>query len=95
MPITRRIIGAPFTAVVFRANDPEFFEDDKKGKGMHLADMPFPGTSERFEKFKEQTERLKKRLMGSTLHDIEWVQITFVLPSHLEENLVPPGLDKK
>jgi hypothetical protein len=95
MPITRRFIGGPFSAIVFRSSDPEFYEDDEKNKGMHLADMLFVIDSEEvFKELWDSTHNLKKRFMGNEISNMNWAQITFALPSDLEKELVPETWDK-
>lgn len=94
MPVTRKFVRAPFSAIAFRPSDPEDFKDDSKNKGMHIADMPIDMDEEEFKKNWTKTEQLKKNLMGDQIYDIPWVQVTFALPSQLENDLVPPKQDK-
>jgi hypothetical protein len=95
MPITRRFVGAPFSTIVFRSSDPEFYNDDERNKGMHLADIPFPSESdEDFKKTWDNTHDLKKRFLGNELSLLPWAEITFALPVQVEGDLVPPEEDR-
>jgi hypothetical protein len=86
MPFTRRLVGAPFTALVFRPSAPADFApatDAVSGlPAAHLAHMNDGfGTDETLrKKIKQMTIDAKQELLGSDLWATARAQITFTFP---------------
>lgn len=85
MPFTRRFVGAPFSALVFRTITPPP-SDDLPGV-VHLAYMPTLGAPE---SYGEKTSKLKRELVGDAFPDAAKAKVTFSLPMAVRALLVPP-----
>ena len=85
MPFTRRFVGAPFSALVFRTITPP--PDDKLPGVVHLAYMPTLGAPE---SYWAKTSKLKSELVGDAFPDAAKAKVTFSLPLAARALLVPP-----
>lgn len=85
MPFTRRFVGAPFSALVFRTITPP--PDEKLPGVVHLAYMPTLGAPE---SYWAKTSKLKSELVGDAFPDAAKAKVTFSLPMAVRALLVPP-----
>jgi hypothetical protein len=95
MPFTRRFVGAPFSALVFRPSPPATFApttDSFSGKpAAHLAHMNdgLDGNVELHNKIKQMTIDKKRLLLASDLWSTARAQVTFSLPLWCREIIAP------
>lgn len=93
MPFTRRFVGAPFIALVFRPSAPTEFAPtpkDETGKdASHLAHMDdlLGADQDKRDKFTSATRRAKAALLGSELRSTARAKVTFSLPLWCREHL--------
>jgi len=92
MPFTRRLIGAPFVALVIRAGPPTDYAPSKEENGRltaHLAHMDDRiGTNqEKRELTRDKTRRAKGALLGAEPRSRARARVTFALPEETRIDL--------
>lgn len=94
MPFTRRFVGAPFTALVFRPSSPTAFIEEQidpisELPAAHLAHMnDGHGKDEELrDKIRQMTSDRKRELLGSDLWSTARAKVTFALPLWCREIL--------
>jgi hypothetical protein len=84
MPFTRRIVGAPFTALAIRPSCPP---NEAAADGMHLCHMMELVEQDRREELWRQTEWWKQEVLSGEYPETAKAQVTFALPLELAETL--------
>ena len=92
MPFTRRLMGAPFIALVMRPSAPTEFAPKKEEFGRtaaHLAHMDdrIGANQEKRDSTKNKTERAKAALLGSEPRSRARAKVTFALPIEARDAL--------
>ncbi|HEX8632548.1 MAG TPA: hypothetical protein VF703_00185 [Pyrinomonadaceae bacterium] len=92
MPFTRRFIGSPFIALVFRPSPPSQFAPTPVESGLdasHLAHMDDGLGSDqgKRENTTNATRRAKHALLGEELRSTARAKVTFALPGYCRDSL--------